>query len=116
MIYLEIEEREGKTPFIEVDGHRLQVSRDLVAASEDRQHSLRVLLELAGLVTPFTDKIKVEAEQQVAATHSSELDALRQEYESKLQGLRAELQEEFTVRLRTRLVELAERNRKATRA
>ena len=64
------------------------------------------------MVTPFTERVEREAAESVAAEREAEITGLRREYEAKLQSLREELQAEFTVRLRDRLVELAERHRR----
>jgi pyruvate-ferredoxin/flavodoxin oxidoreductase len=91
---------------------RLRVLPAMVAVAEDRLHSWRMLQELAGVVTPFTARIQQEVERAVAEEHKTELEALEQEYESRLQSLRAEVEQEFTQRLQKRLTQLAQhRNR-----
>ena len=116
--YLAIEpgRRSDKTPFVVVGEQRLRVSDEMVAACEDRRHSMQVLQELAGIVTPFTKRVEDEVAARTASDHEQALESLRTEYESKFAALRGELQQEFTVRLRDRLVELAERHRQRTGA
>jgi pyruvate-ferredoxin/flavodoxin oxidoreductase len=113
---LDRDRRTGRTPFVVVDDQRLHVSADMVAACEDRRHSWQVLQELAGVVTPFTAKVEADVAARTTTEHEHELATLRAEYESKLTTIRGELQQEFTVRLRDRLVELAERHRQRTGA
>jgi pyruvate-ferredoxin/flavodoxin oxidoreductase len=104
--------RSNKTPYVDSEtGTRLKVLPALVAVAEDRLHSWRTLQELAGVVTPFTAHIQDAAEQAMAAEHKSEIDTLKQDYEAKLQSLRAEVELEFTTRLQQRLTELARRQR-----
>ena len=47
---------------------------------EQRRTSWQVLQEIAGLVTPFTERVEQAARDQVAADHEAELAALRREY------------------------------------
>jgi len=109
---LDQDKRGNRTPCVDTpDGARLRVLPAMVAVAEDRLHSWRTLQELAGVVTPFTARIQEATEQAVAAEHKSEIETLRQEYDARLQSLRAEVEREFTARLQQRLTELARRQR-----
>ncbi len=67
----------------------------------------RVLQELAGEVTPFTDKVQSEIEAEVAAEHQLALDALRQEYEEKIAAINANHHSETANKIRAKLMTLA---------
>jgi pyruvate-ferredoxin/flavodoxin oxidoreductase len=79
----------------------------MVKACEERLHGWRVLQELAGLVTPFTDRIELEAQEKVAAARAAELAALKAEYEARIADLQKEVLEETRVEVRERLMALA---------
>ena len=104
-------ERKDKIPFVEKadngSARRLHVDDRLLRAAEKRQQAWRMLQELAGLVTPFTERVRHEAEAQVAAAHSAEIAALTADYEARLQALRGELKEDARHELRERLMQLA---------
>jgi pyruvate-ferredoxin/flavodoxin oxidoreductase len=103
--------RAGRTPVLTLaageDSIRLAVS--LAAAEQVGRlaHAWRTLQELAGLVTPFTEQIQQEVEQQVAAAHQAELESRQQGHEAQLQALRAGLQAEIAGQIRERLLNLA---------
>jgi chromosome segregation ATPase len=66
-----------------------------------------VLQELAGVVTPFTERVRAEAEAEVAATHEAELADLRAEHEARLAALRADYEQELRRQIQERLLRLA---------
>lgn len=112
--YLELpeSERRGRTPYIsqgqpQRDPVRYRVAPELTAVCRERRDAWRLLQELAGLVTPFTERVRREAEEQVAAERRAELEAQAAVYEQKLADLRAELQQELRGDIRERLMDLA---------
>ncbi len=108
---LEAGKRAGKTPFVEIDQEestqRCQVSTELMAEVEKLSHIWRTLQELAGLVTPFTERVNREAEARVAEEHQAELDALKKEHERQIQAVRDGVQGDMAGQLRNRLMSLA---------
>jgi pyruvate-ferredoxin/flavodoxin oxidoreductase len=108
-----VEGRVARTPFIclpgegSEEGAKVAVSEAMVAASESRRDARRMLLELAGVVTPFTKGLREDLKEELAQQHAGELQAQAKDYENKLQNLRAELQAEFTTRVKNRLMALA---------
>jgi pyruvate-ferredoxin/flavodoxin oxidoreductase len=105
-------QRGKKTPFVERsddDGEpqRLRVDERLVRVSGERLAGWRMLQELAGLVTPFTERVRQEADAAVAAERQAELAAQAEEYEARIRGLRTQLQEETRREIRDRLVQMA---------
>ncbi|MES9955501.1 MAG: 4Fe-4S binding protein [Sedimenticola sp.] len=106
-LQLEATARKGKTPVISLGEQRYAVSTELMEQVEQSQASWRALQELAGLVTPFTERVNREAEERVAAEHRAEMDALRAEYEEKLAALEAQLKGEVAEQIKGRLLNLA---------
>ncbi len=105
-IQLPDDQRDGKTPFITVDeeGRRWAVSKEMAVACEERIGVWRTLQEVAGLVTPFTEKVKEVAEQAVAESHQAELQSLRNEYEAKIKDLGAEKETEIAKKIKNQLL------------
>ncbi len=121
--YLALPERErlGRTPYVSQYVSQGQPQRDptrysprnwriapeLVAVCRERRDAWRLLQELSGLVTPFTERVRREAEEQAAAERRAELAAQAAVYEQKLADLRSELQQELQGDIRERLMTLA---------
>jgi len=114
--YLELTAREqrGWTPYIVQRGTesrrsptRYRVDPKLVAVCRERRDVWRLLQEFGGLVTPFTEHVRREAEEQVAANRRAELAAQAAAYEQKLADLRESLQQELRSDVRERLMTLA---------
>jgi pyruvate-ferredoxin/flavodoxin oxidoreductase len=112
--YLELPEKERlkRTPFLAQNNNgqeprRLRIDRSLVRISDERIQVWRMLQELAGLVTPFTARVRQEAAAQVAAERDAELKALAEEYDQQIGDLRAALREETRREMRQRLMQLA---------
>ena len=80
---------------------------DLTQAAAERADHLAVLRELAGLTTPFADRVKQQAAADLAAAHDAELVALRSEYEARLSAQAAAQQAAQAERLKRRLLQLA---------
>jgi pyruvate-ferredoxin/flavodoxin oxidoreductase len=103
--------RKGKTPYAVVEGagkeQRLRVGATLVADADARLRLWRTLQELAGVVTPFTRKVREDAERDLAAAHAAEIAGLKREYEARIATLRAEFQAEATQRVTERLMALS---------
>jgi pyruvate-ferredoxin/flavodoxin oxidoreductase len=112
--YLELAERErrGRTPYVsqerpQREPARYRVAPELVEVCRERRDAWRLLQELGGLVTPFTERVRREIEERVAADHRAELDTQAAEYEQRLAALREELQQELRGDIRERLMSLA---------
>ena len=103
-------DRGNKTPVITLPGDagvRLRVSTDALRQAERLGHIWCTLQELAGLVTPFTERVQQEAEQRVASERAAEIAALKAEYERRMKELQAGLQSEIACQIRERLLTLA---------
>ena len=79
----------------------------MLQVCEQRQPSWQVLQEIAGLVTPFTERVEQAARDQVAADREAELAALRSEYESRIAALEGEMLEKTREAMRRRMMRLA---------
>lgn len=112
--YLELDEqgRRGKTAYASLERPqrepvRFRVADEMIKACRERKDAWRLLQELGGLVTPFTERVRREAEDQVAADRRAELAAQATDYEAKLAALREELHGELRHDIRERLMTLA---------
>lgn len=110
--YLELEgaARSGKTPMLTAGDEdslkRYRIGPDLIGVIDEQRATWRVLQELAGVVTPFTDKVWEEAKEGVSASHASEMEALKSEYEQKIAELTESVQQEVAGRIRSQLISL----------
>lgn len=101
-----------QTPFVSLVHQdqapiRYAVSPELAGVCARRADAWRTLQELAGLVTPFTARVRAEAEAAVTAEHQAALAAQKADYEQRLTELRAELEQEYRGEIRDRLMALA---------
>lgn len=106
------QDRRNKTPFIEQAANgdqvqRLRVSARLVRVCSQRLQGWHMLQELAGLVTPFTERVRQEAAQQVAEERRAQLAEQQQQYEQRIAGLKQEIQQQNREAVRERLMQLA---------
>lgn len=105
------DERAGRTPFVTTsrDGQaqRLRVSDALMLEAARRLALWRVLQELAGVVTPFTEAVRREIERELASAHAAELDKLREQHAAELAALERDFNTQATLRVTDRLMALA---------
>ena len=83
----------------------------MAAAAGQCLQSWRTLQELAGIVTPFTERLEEDIRATVAAEHQAELDAQQQAAAAELLEVRKTTQAEIAGKIRSRLLELAARKR-----
>ncbi len=91
-VALDADERDGKTPFIHTVGdgrtlQRVRVSHEIVQLAEERLLFWHQLKELAGLEVP--DWVRDEIGSEMEAELESKVAAARQEFEAKLEEIRA---------------------------
>ena len=107
--------RRGKTPFIttpDSEGEqRLEVSLTLAGASAACIANWQTLQELAGIVTPFTERLEQEIRADLAAEHQAALDAQKKASEAEIREIREKTQAEIASTIRSRLLQLASRKR-----
>lgn len=96
------QQRAGRTPVVPAPhgaGALLRVLPPMVREVERRAHLWRTLQELAGVVTPFTARVREQVEQELHAAHAQEIENLKADYEARL----AELERTFTARAAERV-------------
>jgi pyruvate-ferredoxin/flavodoxin oxidoreductase len=107
--------RKGKTPFVVTgngdDEQRFAVAASVADVTGGCLANWRTLQELAGVVTPFTERVEAEIREAVAAEHRAELDAQKQAAETEIRELREQTQAEIAAQIRSRLLALASRKR-----
>lgn len=98
----------GPVDWARSEGRYAQVEEGrLQAAAAARLQSWRVLQELSGVVTPFTETVRAQARAEVQAAHQAELDALRAAHSQAMAEARAGTTADLAVRLRDRLLALS---------
>jgi pyruvate-ferredoxin/flavodoxin oxidoreductase len=85
---------------------------ELQRVAEQCAHAWQTLQELAGDVTPFTEKVEAEIRAQVAGEHEAELDAQRKAAAAELAEVRDQTRTEIAGNLRSRLLDMAKRGKK----
>ncbi|MEW8198674.1 MAG: hypothetical protein AB2540_09270 [Candidatus Thiodiazotropha endolucinida] len=105
-------EREDKSVYVELsrqgdEVQRFSIDRHLLEITEKRQRTWRMLQELAGLVTPFTARVREEAEAAVAEDHEEALQMQADKYEQRINDLTNQLQQETRKAMHERLMRLA---------
>jgi pyruvate-ferredoxin/flavodoxin oxidoreductase len=111
--WMELNERSrvGKTPYIEVfDGNdearRYSVDPGFIEIVKEQQQGWQTLQELAGLVTPFTDRVEQEVKETLGAVHQAEMEALKQEYEQRISEMEQNAKVDMSARVRDQLVNM----------
>ena len=108
---LDADTRSNRTPFVELErgGQKVKfsVGAKLAHDAADRARLWRTLQELAGEVTPFTDKVRSDIEQGVAADRRAEVAALTAQHEAQVAALRAQFAAETTDNITDRLMTIA---------
>ncbi len=105
--------QKGKTPYIELmrgdeaEGlTRYSVDPYLVQIVNMQQQSWQTLQELAGLITPFTERVTLEVEERLEAAHQVEIDALKKEHEQQIRDLEKNMTVDMSDRVRDQLVNM----------
>lgn len=108
---LDADTRTSRTPFVELErgGEKVKFRLGVGIARDaaDRARLWRTLQELAGEVTPFTEKVRTEIEQGVAADRQAEVAALKAQHEAQVAQLRAQFAAETTDNITDRLMTIA---------
>ncbi|NIQ53801.1 MAG: hypothetical protein GWN71_14465, partial [Gammaproteobacteria bacterium] len=113
-VALDREEREGKSPFIHSRGddgslRRTRVSQEIVELAEERLLYWHQLKEMAGLEVP--DWVRDEIGSEMQAEFEAKLATARQEFEAKLEELKATYPQIIARRLAEGLVKQGNGNR-----
>ena len=107
--------RTGKTPYVATgtgdEEQRFAVATPVATVAAGCLANWRTLQELAGVVTPFTERVEAEIREAVAAEHKAELAAQKQAAETEVREIREQTQAEIAAQIRSRLLALASRKR-----
>jgi hypothetical protein len=110
-LQLPVEQRTGKTPFVEQHGNgttrRLRLRHCMLQATERRAEIWRILRELAGIETPFTEHIVEAAGREASEEFERQKRALESQIEARLAATRSEVEELLVHKLENRLAHLA---------
>ncbi|MCF6354193.1 MAG: 4Fe-4S binding protein [Candidatus Polarisedimenticolaceae bacterium] len=109
---LEVDARQGKTPFIQLpeeggERQRIRVDAELAAEIAERAQSWCTLQELAGIKTPFAAVIVQATEERLAKEHEAALAALKSEYQQQSSAQQSGAQAETSAHVREQLLKLA---------
>jgi pyruvate-ferredoxin/flavodoxin oxidoreductase len=112
-LQLDARDRLRTTPYLAVgsgdDEQRLSMSTAMLDIAEQCLEGWQTLQELAGIVTPFTERLEREIRSAVAAEHQAELDAQSDESEKQIAEIKEKIEAEIASKIRSRLTALASR-------
>ena len=105
-------ENKDAVPYIEqilADGttRKISVSAEVIKASIMIRDHWRLLQEISGELTPFTEKVQKQLAEKSALEHQVEFENLKEEYEQKIQELEINFQGRTKEIIRERLLALA---------
>ena len=108
---LAVHTRHGRTPYV-VDSRvepavRWRVSPVLASVAEERLRTWRTLQELAGVITPFTARVRDQVERELQQRHEAELEQLRVSHAAELESMRVAVEQDLGERVRASLLQLA---------
>ena len=115
--WLQLDEkgRKGKTPYVSTreddDESRYRVAPALADAAKACIANWQTLQEIAGIVTPFTERLEQEIRDEVAAEHQAELDAQKKAFDAEIREIQEKTQAEIASKIRSRLLQLATQKR-----
>ncbi|MBT8419664.1 MAG: hypothetical protein KJO08_02260 [Gammaproteobacteria bacterium] len=84
-----------------------QVDPKLITAIQDRREAWRILQEMAGLVTPFTEKVEKQTEQRIAILREKEQATMKKDFDTEVAGLRETVEAEMADKVHAQLMRLA---------
>ena len=114
-LQLDAKGRKGKTPYVATgDGEeerRYAVSEALGDTAGQCLANWQTLQELAGIVTPFTERLEQEIRAELADEHQAALDAQKQASAAEIREIQEKTQAEIASKIRSRLLQLAAQKR-----
>ena len=87
------------------------MSTELAIATGECLANWQTLQELAGIVTPFTERLEQEIRASVAAEHQADLDAQKKASDAEIREIQEKTQSEIASKIRSRLLQLASQKR-----
>jgi len=114
-LQLDAKSRERKTPFVAVgageEERRYSMAPAMIDRAEQCLQVWQTLQELAGIVTPFTERLEKEIHAEVVAEHQAELDAQAEDSKARIKEIQEKIEAEIASKIRSRLMALASRQR-----
>ncbi len=114
-LQLDAKGRRGKTPFVAArnseEEQRFAVSQALVDTADQCLANWQTLQEVAGIVTPFTERLEQAIRAELADEHQATLDAQQQASAAEIRELKEKTQAEIASNIRSRLLQLASQKR-----
>jgi len=114
-LQLDAKGRKSKTPYVTTgDGEeerRYAVSEALGDTASQCLANWQTLQELAGIVTPFTERLEQEIRAQLADEHQAALDTQKQASAAEIREIQEKTQAEIASKIRSRLLQLASQKR-----
>ena len=106
------ESRIKKTPIISIqygdsEGSVFKVSESMALMAAQQMQVWQTLQELAGIVTPFTERVAAEARDRVAQKHATELKVAQEQCATQVAETRTGVQQEMAEKIRAQLMRLA---------
>ena len=89
----------------------MRCRRTLADATGECLANWQTLQELAGIVTPFTERLEQEIRASVAAEHQADLDAQKKASDAEIREIQEKTQAEIASKIRSRLLQLASQKR-----
>ena len=103
--------RPGKRAYVEggssLDSEYLLLSDAMVALVERRLRAWQTLQELAGWVTPFTQRVHEQVELELLDSHEAEIAAMEAEHSAHIDEIEQEMEQEIVSRVQESLMTLA---------
>jgi pyruvate-ferredoxin/flavodoxin oxidoreductase len=93
-------------------GQERFATQDLTDAANECLANWQTLQEVAGIVTPFTEKLEQEIRAELADEHQAALDAQKQASAAEIREIKEKTQAEIASNIRSRLLQLASQKRK----
>jgi pyruvate-ferredoxin/flavodoxin oxidoreductase len=90
---------------------RYTASQALADTADQCLANWQTLQELAGIVTPFTDRLEQEIRAELADEHQAALDAQKQASAAEIRAIQEKTQAEIASNIRSRLLQLAAKKR-----
>ena len=101
------ESRKDKIPVITLESDRKVIVNDILArATLERNRNYEMLLELAGIESPFIDRVKSQIEDKIKKEYDVKMAEMKSAHEKELQELQLRQKEEAAAVLTGRLLEL----------
>jgi len=89
------------------DKQQFTASQALADTAEQCLANWQTLQELAGIVTPFTERLEQEIRAELADEHQAELDAQKQASAAEIREIQEKTKAEIASKIRSRLLQLA---------